>query len=109
MWAHLVNNKGKNWATFRGQKIYARPGKTEGEDTEKSKAVRKAVRAIYESEEGGIDFLKEETTANYKTGVVKFKGFMAAQWKQEAGEEKGELVWTSLPASARKHSELMNA
>jgi hypothetical protein len=109
MWDHLVNNKGKNWAMFRDRKIFARPGRADGEDVEKTKAVRKAVRAIYESEPGGIDFLKEETTANYKTGVVKFKGFMVAHWIQEAGDAKGELIWSSLPAAAKAHAGLMSA
>jgi hypothetical protein len=109
MWKHLVTNKGENWKMYKDRKVYARPGSKEGEDVEKSKAVRKAVRAIYESEEGGIDHLKQETSADYKNGKVKFNGFVVAEWK-ELGEGKGILVWNErLPAAAAGHKALMAA
>lgn len=77
----------------------------EEEDTDKSKTVRKAVRAIYETEagEGGVEAVKTETSANYKAGKVFYKGYLAAEWKGLTAE----LKWSGLPAAAKLHAELM--
>jgi hypothetical protein len=73
---------------------------------EKSKAIRKAVRAIYEVGKEPIDELKKETQADYRKGEVKFKGYVVAQWTDANG---GAMEWTTkdYPEFAARHGELM--
>jgi hypothetical protein len=107
MWRHLVENKGENWKMYKDRKVYARPGRREGEDMEKSKAIRKAVRAIYEVGKMPIEELKKETQADYRKGVVKFKGYMVAQWTETYGSG-GLMEWVKdYPEFAARHEELM--
>jgi uncharacterized protein YoxC len=109
MWKHLVSNKGANWKMYKERKVYARAGRREGVDVDKSKAVRKAMRSIYETEKGTVEELKKEAEANYARGEIFFKGYLVAKWNDSSYGSKGELEWTQLPEAAARHKELMAA
>ena len=104
MWNYLTIRRGSHAHDFRGYKVFARPGFVFGEDEDKSRAVRKSMRALYETESRGTDYVKEEFSANYHSGIVRCKGVPVAKWS----DATKTMEWTGMEKAAERFRELMS-
>jgi hypothetical protein len=102
MWDYMKSKRGEHVHEYKGGRIYGRVGFVEDENAERSKAMRKAVRAMIETEEGTAGDIKDNMTARYSTGVLLYKGNKIAEWKAGVTME-----WHGMEKAASKYEELI--
>jgi hypothetical protein len=102
MWDYMKERRGAHIHEYKGARIYGRVGFVEDENTERSKSMRKAVRAVIETEKGEAADTKDNITARYWKGELVYKGEMVAVWK--TGQT---MEWRGLPEAAKRYEELL--
>ncbi|CAK0846758.1 unnamed protein product [Prorocentrum cordatum] len=91
MWKYFAETWGKLQHEVMGETIYANLDSLRDSNPSKTKAVRKVVRTIIESNPGNGDDIKKSIDPDYGQGIVWWNDRRVAEWKEKEGEGKMKL------------------
>jgi hypothetical protein len=88
MWDFMITNRGKLKYEVMGVSIYANPDSMHDPTPDKSKAIRKVVRLIIESNGGDGQTVKKDIITKFGKGKVYYKKVPVAAWDELTGKIK---------------------
>ena len=85
MWEFLMENRGKLQYEALGTKVYVNPDPMHDPNPDKTKAVRKVVRLLIETNGGDSTAVKKNIATDYTKGKVWWKDSKVAEWDETIG------------------------